>query len=111
TRSKRDWSSDVCSSDLSRIQPSCIEAGPDGYRLHLHPEAVDAWQFDRLAASVLTAHTDGTDEVTLLARLDEAAAAWRGDPYPGVDHPLVAAERHRLTELHLLVQATPAQHR
>src|SRR5699024_985714 len=83
----------------------------DGYRLHLHPEAVDAWRFDRLAASVLTAHTDGTDEITLLARLDEAAASWRGDFYLGVDHPLVAAERHRLTELYLLVEETRAQHR
>ena len=95
----------------SRIHPASIEAGPDGYRLHLHPEAVDAWQFDRLAAGTLAAHTDGIDEATLLARLDEAAAAWRGDPYPGVDHPLVAAERHRLTELYLLVEETRAQHR
>src|SRR5699024_12866505 len=82
----------------SRIQPAYIEAGPDGYRLHLHPEAVDAWQFDRLATSVLTAHTDGTDEVTLLARLDEAAAAWRGDPYPGRSEERRVGEGRRARE-------------
>ena len=94
-----------------RLGAGCIEAGPDGYRLHLHPEAVDVWRFDRLASGTLAAHSDGTHETELLTRLDEAAAAWCGEPYPGVDHPLVDAERHRLTELYLLVEETRAQHR
>lgn len=95
----------------TRLGPTALEAGPDGYRLQLAPEGVDAWQFDRAAAGTLAAHSDGGDEVTLLEQLDAAAACWRGEPYPGVDHPLVDAERHRLTELYLLVEETRAQHR
>lgn len=95
----------------TRLAPGTVEAGPDGYRLQLPPDGVDAWRFDRIAAGTLDAHTDGVGEVALLARLDQAAGCWRGAPYPGVDHPLVDAERHRLTELYLLVEETRAQHR
>src|SRR5699024_12240406 len=72
----------------SRIQPACIEAGPDGYRLHLHPEAVDARQFDRLTPSVLTAHADGTAEVTLRAPVGGDAASRAGGPDPSGGHPI-----------------------
>lgn len=95
----------------TRLGPCAVEAGPDGYRLHLAPDGVDAWQFDQAASGTLAAHTDGVDELALLERLDQAAECWRGEPYPGVDHPLVDAERHRLTELYLLVEETRAQHR
>lgn len=95
----------------TRIGPGAVQAGPDGYRLNLAADGVDAWRFDRAAAGTLAAHTDGGDEAALLAQLDQAAACWHGEPYPGVDHPLVDAERHRLTELYLLVEETRAQHR
>lgn len=95
----------------TRLGPGAVEAGPDGYRLHLAPDGVDAWRFDQEASGTLAAHADGGDELALLERLDHAAACWRGEPYPGVDHPLVDAERHRLTELYLLVEETRAQHR
>src|SRR6266496_4483778 len=39
TRSLRDWSSDVCSSDLRRVMPAQLEAGVD-HRVHDHAAGI-----------------------------------------------------------------------
>ncbi len=58
-----------------------IESVPDGYRLRIDPDGVDVHRFRALVA---TAATPGDPE-QLLARLDEALALWRGEPFAGVD--------------------------
>ena len=73
-------------SRLRRITPELvIEAAPNGYRLVIDPERVDAHRFVRLAASDPAA----------------AAALWQGD----LDFPDVArSDRVRLEELRLTVR-------
>ncbi|MFE6736071.1 BTAD domain-containing putative transcriptional regulator [Microbacterium sp. NPDC057650] len=64
-----------------------IESDADAYRLVLDDDQVDA---DALEAAV-SGHGD----------LAEALAAWRGDPYDGLEQELFQRERLRLRELRL----------
>ncbi|MGK8522110.1 BTAD domain-containing putative transcriptional regulator [Nocardia asteroides] len=61
-------------SRLRKVLPEgLIEGQPDGYRLNVAPDAVDAVRFERLVAR---AHSDG--DARGLQRLREALALWRG---------------------------------
>lgn len=57
----------------------------DGYRLLVGPDELDATRFERLAARP--------------GSLAEALDLWQGEPYQGLDVPLLAEEAARLTEL------------
>jgi predicted ATPase/DNA-binding SARP family transcriptional activator len=86
-------------SRLRRAVP--VRSGPDGYRLDLPPEAVDAVRFERLAAEGRRA-LRAADLPTALDRLREAAELWRGPALADVAGArYAAAPVARLTELRL----------
>src|SRR5207249_9539533 len=62
TRSKRDWSSDVCSSDLAQRDGGAP------------PQLADLVVPDDLAGVVVTVQAQGTAEVRLVFRVDTVAA-------------------------------------
>src|SRR5699024_11680444 len=62
TRSKRDWSSDVCSSDLPRLEEIDVEAEPDRWLGFDRVEPGEAW----------------TDMSVFVARLHQAELRERG---------------------------------
>ncbi len=77
-----------------------------GYALRVPADALDATRFERL---VVAQHHRLPNEVSaggleeVAARLDEALALWRGEPYAELDDaPAAVAERTRLGELRLL---------
>jgi predicted ATPase/DNA-binding SARP family transcriptional activator len=82
---------------LRRLLPACVRitTTPDGYRLVADRSALDACAFTDLLAAVTTAD----EPQARLARLAAALRLWRGDPFPELDHPSVAAETARLGAL------------
>ncbi len=73
--------------------PARLTFHADGYRLRVAPEELDATRFERLVR-------DGPES------LAEALARWQGDPYPGLDVPLLADEAARLAELRVTAEET-----
>jgi DNA-binding SARP family transcriptional activator/tetratricopeptide (TPR) repeat protein len=69
----------------------------DGYRLRVEPAEVDV---ERFTAAVAAA-TAEPDPATVATLLSDALRLWRGDPFDGLDVPLLAAETARLVELRL----------
>jgi predicted ATPase/DNA-binding SARP family transcriptional activator len=77
-----------------------VEGQPDGYRLRVEPDAVDAIRFERLAGQAR--HDTGPGQVQ---RLREALALWRGaamqdvglQESPAFDAAVTRLERLRLT--------------
>ena len=83
---------------LRRLLPGGIRLAttPEGYRLEADRDVVDVTAFaDHLAAATATADPSARRD-----RLGAALALWRGCPYPELDHPALAAEVARLSELH-----------
>ncbi|MFD2026259.1 BTAD domain-containing putative transcriptional regulator [Promicromonospora aerolata] len=78
----------------------------DGPGYALRDVAVDAWSFE-------AAVSDARDLVPAAARaaLERALDSWRGTPYAALDQPWAAAERARLTELHLVATERHAEAR
>jgi DNA-binding SARP family transcriptional activator/Tfp pilus assembly protein PilF len=71
-----------------------IVTSPAGYRLHVHPEQVDAILFERLVDAAAVG-----DPAAERAGLERALALWRGTPFDGVRSAwLESVESHRLTE-------------
>ena len=70
-------------------------AGPAGYVLALAPDRVDALQFEALVAHARTI----TDDAVRVARLDEALALWRGEPFAGCDFDGLRPRREWLQNL------------
>ena len=82
---------------LRRLLPGGIRLAttPEGYRLEADRDIVDVTAFaDHLAAATATADPSARRD-----RLGAALALWRGCPYPELDHPALAAEVARLSEL------------
>ena len=82
---------------LRRLLPGGIRLAttPEGYRLEADRDVVDVTAFaDHLAAATATADLSARRD-----RLGAALALWRGCPYPELDHPALAAEVARLSEL------------
>lgn len=80
-----------------------------GYRLDAADEEVDVWVFDRLAQQALRDVGVGSEEAAqrALATADEAAALWRGDPYPESSaHEWATGEINRVKERYLQLQET-----
>ncbi len=76
-----------------------LEHHPDGYRLRLAPEEIDASTFEQAVSSARLQLLRGDAEAAA-SQLHDALSAWRGDAYNGVsDHGLVAVEAIRLHEL------------
>jgi DNA-binding SARP family transcriptional activator len=69
--------------------PDRLTFHADGYRLRAGVDEVDATRFERLVA-------DGA--------LQEALELWQGDPYQGLDIPLLADEAARLVERRLAAE-------
>lgn len=63
--------------------------GPAGYVLKLAPDQVDAVQFESRIAQARTS----PDDASLVRRIDEALALWRGDPFTGCE--LAGIQPHR----------------
>ncbi|HEV7650297.1 MAG TPA: BTAD domain-containing putative transcriptional regulator [Actinophytocola sp.] len=73
-----------------------------GYVLETRPGELDLAAFEDFAARGRRALDDG--DAPLAGRLlGQARALWRGEPFHGLDGPLLRAERARLGELHLTV--------
>ncbi|MET8307150.1 BTAD domain-containing putative transcriptional regulator [Micromonospora sp. NPDC005173] len=73
-----------------------IEGQPDGYRLTVEPDAVDAVKFERLITAGQVQNDDDSRRVRLLR---EALALWRGAAMQGVDLPDSAALDAAVTRL------------
>ncbi|GAA3383890.1 AfsR/SARP family transcriptional regulator [Cryptosporangium minutisporangium] len=71
---------------------------PRGYRLDPATARIDAGDFERHAAAALVAARAGRWWEALRAAQD-AQRLWRGEPFTGIDAPLLAVERHRLDEI------------
>jgi DNA-binding SARP family transcriptional activator len=69
--------------------PRRLTLHPDGYQLHVGQDELDAATFERLLE-------DRRPET-----LKVALALWQGDPYAGLDVPVLVDEAARLTELRL----------
>jgi DNA-binding SARP family transcriptional activator/tetratricopeptide (TPR) repeat protein len=72
--------------------PDRLTFHTDGYRLRADADEVDATRFERLV-------DDGRAEA-----LREALALWQGDPYQGLDVPMLADEAVRLTARRLVAE-------
>ncbi|WP_405532873.1 tetratricopeptide repeat protein [Streptomyces avidinii] len=85
-----------------RTPARVLVSRPNGYALHLLPDALDLTAFDRRAGSaaraVLAARPGDA-----LALYDSALALWDGAPLAGVPGPFAAAQRGALVERRLAV--------
>ncbi len=79
------------------LPPGVVEGQPDGYRLTVQPDAVDAVRFERLVG---LARQD--DEARRVRRLREALALWRGPAMQDVGLPESAAFDAAVTRLERL---------
>lgn len=94
----------------SRAPAAVLVTVGDGYALHLPADRLDAGRFDqvvgaqhRLVGGDRAATLDAGGLRDVVARLDEALAAWRGEPYAELgDADAAVAERGRLAELRLV---------
>ncbi|MFE5641631.1 BTAD domain-containing putative transcriptional regulator [Rhodococcus sp. NPDC056516] len=80
-----------------RTKPKVIVTEGPGYAFHAAPDAVDAWEFERLVREA----ADSTS-AQALELLRTALQLWRGPAYAEfADEPWVRTERSRLEELRL----------
>jgi DNA-binding SARP family transcriptional activator len=80
------------------LGPAAFDSVPDGYRLLVAPDRVDAIRFVRLLDAAARAGDPGTER----CRLAQALALWRGTPFTGVPSPwLREVEATRLVERRL----------
>ncbi len=77
-----------------------LRSGPSGYAVHLDPDDLDTGRFQRLTAEAAELTGAGRADAAL-ARLDEALALWRGDPYAGLTGPFIELDRERLSQLRI----------
>ncbi len=76
-----------------------IETGPDGYRLKLHRDQIDAHHFLAVLAKAREAASLGNDHGAATSYA-AALAIWRGDPLPDLSAAgLLLAETQQLVEL------------
>ncbi|MEU9031324.1 BTAD domain-containing putative transcriptional regulator [Streptomyces sp. NPDC048383] len=86
-----------------RTPARVLVSRPNGYALHLLPDALDLTVFDRRAGSAARAVLAGRPG-DALKLYDSALALWDGDdPLPGVPGPFAAAQRSALRERRLAV--------
>ncbi|MEV0381490.1 BTAD domain-containing putative transcriptional regulator [Nonomuraea sp. NPDC050643] len=75
-----------------------IRTTPEGYRLDVDPDRIDALRFRRLLGDATLSRGTRAE----LDLLEQALALWRGRPFDGVDSPaLHGAKATPLVELHL----------
>lgn len=85
-------------------EPRALRSEPEGYRLALPPEAVDAVRFERLAVQGRRALWDGCPE-DAAERLRAALGLWRGAPLADTAHlPFAAPAVTRLERIRLGVR-------
>ncbi|GAA1099719.1 AfsR/SARP family transcriptional regulator [Nocardiopsis metallicus] len=85
-------------------EPHALRSEPEGYRLALPPEAVDAARFERLAVQGRGALRDGHPE-DAAQRLREALSLWRGAPLADTAHlPFAVPAVARLERIRLGVR-------
>jgi DNA-binding SARP family transcriptional activator len=77
-----------------------ITSTHNGYVLRGDPAELDLVVFERRIATARQRHRHG-DPSAAAAELDGALAMWRGEPFAGLQGPLIDTERHRLTQLRL----------
>ncbi|MFJ8563895.1 AfsR/SARP family transcriptional regulator [Streptomyces sp. NPDC093514] len=85
-----------------RTPARVLVSRPNGYALHLPPDALDLTVFDRRAGSAARAVLAGRP-ADALALYDFALALWDGAPLAGVPGPFAAAQRGALVERRLAV--------
>ena len=91
----------VLEPDRGRGTPSTrIATAPDGYRLRVGPDELDADRFYRFTREARAAGADATTRVDLLA---EAERLWRGPPLPDLVMGIAQPEVTRWAEDHLTV--------
>lgn len=109
------WPSDASDRALARLHVQIhrlrrqlggdvVNSSPNGYRLNIREDSIDAWRFERSAEAALADTGRGGRDAHLLRRLDEALAHWGGEPFPNVDAAEVDTWRHTLHELHTRAQ-------
>ena len=90
------------------LPPGTIASAPDGYRLALAPEAVDAHRFERELDAARAAAAAG-DHGAVADAIERARALWRGPPVPDLAAgPAGRAEAARLGELRLAADEVAA---
>jgi DNA-binding SARP family transcriptional activator len=88
-------------SRLRQVLPVPVEGHPEGYRLAVEPDAVDAHRFERLSAEGRAALAAG-DPAKAATLLRDALTLWRGPALADVgDAPFAAAQVVRLEELRI----------
>ena len=89
---------------LRRVLPEgAIETVGAGYRLGASPDDLDAHHFGALVSDAISIGVD--DPRGALARLDEALALWRGEPYEDLaETDAGRIEAARLRELHVVAR-------
>ncbi|WP_198392863.1 BTAD domain-containing putative transcriptional regulator [Brevibacterium yomogidense] len=81
-----------------------VNSSPNGYRLNVGEDGIDAWQFERAATEALDGRGAGAGDTTTLERLAEAASLWSGVPFPDVELPDVDLWKDALTDLYVRAQ-------
>jgi DNA-binding SARP family transcriptional activator/tetratricopeptide (TPR) repeat protein len=81
-------------------QPGVLALTESGYLLSGDPAQVDIAAFDRHLAAAYDLHQSG-DLPTAADEVELALDLWRGEPFSGLDGPLINAERQRLAQRRL----------
>ncbi|MCC8243209.1 AfsR/SARP family transcriptional regulator [Saccharothrix luteola] len=79
-----------------------------GYLLHGEPTNLDVVVFEQHLDAAHERYRD-SDVAGTAEQVDAALALWRGEPFSGLDGPLLEAERQRLAERHLSAQELRAR--
>ncbi|MFF2848868.1 BTAD domain-containing putative transcriptional regulator [Streptomyces sp. NPDC058001] len=81
----------------------CIRSMGGGYLLETGPDSSDLSRFTRLVTQARESHK-AENTVSAAARYADALALWTGTALAGIPGPYAAAQRTRLTELHLIAE-------
>lgn len=109
------WPSDDSSRALTRLHVQIhrlrrqlggdvVNSSPNGYRLNMDEDSIDAWRFERAAAAALDGSGSGVGDTFTVQRLEAASSHWGGVPFPDVELPDVDMWRDALAELHVRTQ-------
>lgn len=81
-----------------------LNSSPNGYRLNMPEDSVDAWRFEHGVEAALAENGRGGSDAHMLRRLNDAVSSWGGEPFPSVDLPDVDAWRRTLSDLYVRAQ-------
>src|SRR5699024_5218031 len=86
-----------------------VNSSPNGYRLNVEEDRIDAWRFERAATQALAGRGAAAGDTTTVERLAEAASLWGGAPFADVELPDVDLWKDSLADLYVRVQEVRSQ--